>query len=95
MQVLVIGIVAYWFAVQSNIPNYIKDVLFNFGVKKKIQGATVDVYTPIRLKPFDCEKCLAFWIGITWFPFTVEGIALACVSSFVSIVIGILINKIK
>ena len=103
MQILIIGIAAYWFAALSGIPTYIKNVLFKFGVKKTIEppeAVTVAFggkpsYIPIRLYPFDCEKCLAFWLGLIYFPFTFEGILVSFCCSFVAIVTGLLIYKLR
>lgn len=104
MQILIIGVVAYWFASLSGIPTYIKNVLFKFGVGKKIiettqtnstHTATVYSHIPIRLYPFDCEKCLAFWIGLLYFPFTFDGILYSCCASFIAILTGLLINKLR
>ena len=103
MQILIIGVVAHWFASLSGIPTYIKHVLFKFGIKKKINiNESADVtfgnrydYIQIRLYPFDCEKCLAFWIGLLYFPFTFDGVLYSCCASFVAILTLLLINKLR
>jgi len=87
---ILIAIFSYWFAGMSKIPTYVKNVLFNFGIKKG------DL--PIRLKPFDCEKCLAFWMCVWYFLFPklfpVIIIYAGC-ASFAAILIQILISKIR
>ncbi len=106
MQILIIGIAAYWFAVLSKVPDYIKQVLFKFGVKKPLKQNWVGVikepvnfsgpaYTTIRLYPIDCEKCLAFWVGLIYFPFTFDGVLYSFCASFVAIVTGLIINKLR
>jgi hypothetical protein len=98
MQVLIIGLVAYWFAVESGIPNYISNVLFRFGVHKSISSnidTTVHGKIPIRLYPLDCQKCLGFWLGVIYFPFTIDGLLLSCVSSLIAIVTGLILSKLK
>lgn len=93
MSFLIVGIFSYWF-VLSGIPFYVSNVLYNFGIKTEIQEG---VYVPIRLKPVDCEKCLAFWIGIFYFwnlPWY-DNLIYAGVCSFVAIVTGLLINKLR
>lgn len=99
MQIIIIGIAAYWFAALSGIPKYVSNVLFRFGIKKKHNTNTDTTFaeysTPIRLYPFDCEKCLAFWLGIVYFPFNFEGVMVSFCCSFVAIVTGLLINKLR
>lgn len=91
MQVLVIAAFSYWFAVLSGIPIYISGVLFKFGIRKKIGTGEM----AIRLYPIDCEKCLAFWLGLGYFWGQDGFIVLAGVTSFTAIVIGLLINKLR
>lgn len=90
LEMLLLGIFSYWFAVLSGIPTYIKNVLFRFGVKKQIGTG----YLPIRLYPFDCEKCLGFWLGAINFWGTDFWIYAGC-TSFIAMVLGYLINKIR
>lgn len=91
MQVLIIAAFSYWFAVFSGIPQYISKVLFKFGVKKQIGTG----YMPIRLYPFDCEKCLAFWLAIINFWGQSEWWLMAGCASLVAIVIGFIVNRIR
>lgn len=104
-EIVMIAAFAYWFAAESGIPMYIKNVLFRFGVKKKIGYSKIigtndtsnPIFVPIRLYPIDCEKCLAFWTGVVWFwslPVT-ELILYAGVCSLGSIVIKTLIAKLR
>lgn len=86
---IVIGIFSYWFAVESGIPQYISGVLFNFGIKKRYHES----YIPIRLKPFDCEKCLGFWLGLIYYYDTC--ILMAGITSFAAILTGLIIKKLK
>ena len=98
MQVLIIGLVAYWFAVESGIPNYISNVLFRFGINKTVESKALTTTfgkIPIRLYPLDCQKCLGFWLGVCYFPFTIDGLLLSCVSSLIAIVTGLILSKLK
>lgn len=98
MEVLIIGLAAYWFAVESGIPNYISLVLFRFGVSKSIRFNSDTTHygkLPIRLYPLDCQKCLGFWLGVIYFPFTIDGLLLSCVSSLVAITTGLILSKLK
>lgn len=102
-EILIIGLFALWFASESGIPTYVKNTLFKFGVKKHV-GVTVivgsahpptEMFVPIRLYPIDCEKCLAFWIGVLVFPFTWAGIAYACLASLTAIAGKIILNRLR
>lgn len=98
MQVLIIGLVAYWFAVESGIPHYISNVLYRFGISKSVAYTTDTVHwgkMPIRLYPLDCQKCLGFWLGVIYFPFTIDGLLLSCVSSLLAITTGLILSKLK
>lgn len=50
-----------------------------------------------RLKPFDCEPCLGFWIGVIVFGIQSQDIWLtisgACISSVFSIALYLIIRK--
>ena len=87
MTELLISIFAVWFAELSMIPQNLSDwlmtksILYNEydGSKSKIvfnkypQGFRI----PIRLKPFDCSKCLGFWMGLISSYLNYESILLA------------------
>lgn len=90
LEMLLLGAFSYWFAALSGVPDYIKGVLFRFGVKKRIGTGHI----AIRLKPFDCEKCLAFWLGVINFWGNDFWIYAGC-TSLLAIVIGLLINKLR
>lgn len=79
MCVILIGLFAAWFVI-SGIPTYVASVLVNFGIRKSY-----------RLKPFDCEKCLGFWLGLMpeW------SIIDAGISSLIAIVTVIIINRLR
>ena len=68
MPYILITIFAVWFAVYSGVPQYVSQVLYNFGISKSggldYQGN--ELFIPIRLLPFDCEKCLSFWMVFTY-----------------------------
>ena len=68
MPYILITIFAVWFAVYSGVPQYVSQVLYNFGTSKRIgwdqNGDPLMI--PIRLLPFDCEKCLSFWMVFTY-----------------------------
>lgn len=85
---------AYWFAALSGVPQYVSGVLFNFGVKKKYAGD----FMPIRLKPFDCEKCLAFWLAIWYGSFHQQHLwelgLYSGITSLMAIIVSRLYNKI-
>ena len=91
---LLIGLFSLWFASESGIPTYIKTTLFKFGVKKGLPGVS-GAHVPIRLYPFDCEKCLAFWLGILIFPYTWEGICWAALASLTAIVGKLILNRLR
>lgn len=93
-EILIIGLFALWFASESGLPTYVKNTLFKFGVKKELPG-THGASIPIRLYPFDCEKCLAFWIGVIVFPFTWVGIAYACLASLTAIAGKLILNRLR
>lgn len=42
--------------IMAGIPNRIKRIIYKRDPR--------DPFRPQRIKPFDCEFCLAFWIGI-------------------------------
>lgn len=102
LEMLLLGAFSYWFAALSGIPTYVKNVLFKFGVKKRIEtGNNVDVafggrvyYEPVKLYPFACEKCLGFWLGAINFWGNDFWIYAGC-TSLLAIVIGLLINKLR
>lgn len=91
MQILIIAAFSYWFAALSGIPDYLKQVLFRFGVKKEIGTG----YTYVRLYPIDCEKCLGFWLGLINFWGINHFWLMAGCTSFLAIVIGLIVNKLR
>ena len=104
-ELLIIAAFAYWFAVWSGIPTYVKNVLFKFGVKKSLgysktvgtSDPSTKVYIPIRLLPFDCEKCLAFWLSLInfWDAGLIENVMLSGCCSLIAIVLTLSINKLR
>ena len=48
-----LGLISFWFAILSRIPQFVMK-LINILFTKNLT----------RLKPFDCSKCLGFWIGL-------------------------------
>ena len=85
MPYILIAVFSYWFAGLSGIPNYTKGVLSNFGIN-------------IKLRPFDCERCLAYWLALwfylfpNYFPMII--IYAGC-ASFGAILLFTLFNRIR
>lgn len=89
-----------WFAEFSTIPQVVSEWLMKrYIVYREVKGFKTKVvfnkYTdedmmPVRLKPFDCAKCLSFWMGLI----ISQDIVIAGVVSLVAILTSKLINKI-
>jgi hypothetical protein len=97
MQYILIAVFAYWFACLSTIPNKIARFLYTYlNIRKRVRVSGKDAYTTIRLKPFDCEKCLAFWLTLWYifFPnyFPTLIIYAGCASAL-AITLGLSFNK--
>lgn len=81
MEVIGIACFVYVFIELADIPFKTKVFLKNRGFTKKL----------IRLKPFDCEGCLGFWLGIVYFYIKchdpLQALLLASIASTLSILI--------
>jgi hypothetical protein len=102
MTELLISIFVVWFAELSLLPQNFTDWLMSKSILyKEYDGTSSKVvfnrYTdklriPIRLKPFDCTKCLGFWMGLTYSYFVYDSLLLAVliggVCSFISMTIS-------
>lgn len=76
----------YVFIHVAEIPSYIKIFLYGiFGLELK------------RLKPFDCEGCLGFWLGAIVFFIQTQDIWIivsgACISSVFSVALYLILRR--
>jgi hypothetical protein len=81
---LVIAAFAVWFVMVIQAPAYIKTVFTITGIWKESRKS-------YRLKPLDCEYCLAFWLGLayTW---SIEGAVIASLSAYI---LALIINRLR
>lgn len=91
MEAIGIACFVYVFIEVADIPYRVKSFLKNRGITKRM----------IRLRPFDCEGCLGFWLGITYF-YTglqltecIQTILLASITSLLSILIFHILRKLE
>ncbi len=47
--------------------------------------AKIAIYKPAKLKPFDCAKCLSFWMGLIVFTMQGEGLMAVYYASICSV----------
>jgi hypothetical protein len=91
MQIILIAIFSYWFVEITKIPSKISLFLFKHGYKKPYHGK----YIPRRIKPLDCEVCLAFWIYLWFDHASIQSVLLAALCSFMARLIYLLTNLIR
>lgn len=93
MQVLIIAAFGAWFANISGIPQMVSQFLFLMG---KFKQVTPEFKRPYRLKPFDCEMCLTFWLYLfTHFEQPIlNNLFMSGVCSLIAMIITKLYNKI-
>lgn len=60
---ILIAIASAWFTDMSNLPQQLKWWLLKKKLWYKKQRG---VFLERRIKPFDCEKCLSFWLSIIY-----------------------------
>lgn len=63
-EIILIAIASTWFTTMSNIPQTIKYYLKKLNIWYLTDEYGVHVAR--RIKPFDCEKCLSFWLTIIY-----------------------------
>lgn len=63
-----IPVFSVWFVVITGIPRKISGFLYKnriwikYGTTPDADGEPVNCTMPARIKPLDCESCLAFWL---------------------------------
>ena len=103
---ILIPFFAVWFAEWSNIPQSLSNWLMTKaifyrevnGFKVKLRFNTYPEFDamPVRLLPFDCAKCLGFWLMVAYSynEGFIDCLLMSGVSSLVAMIVSKLINKI-
>ncbi len=101
---LLIVCFSFWFAELSLIPSNFalwlmdKSILYKEYDGNKINRVVFNRYSelykiPVRLYPFDCTKCLSFWLGGIYSYSMYENLTFAVLMAGVSSLVGMIISK--
>lgn len=62
---LLIALFSAWFAEISELPQFLmKWLMYRYKIFKRVQMGEIVTERPYRIKPFDCELCLSWWIAL-------------------------------
>lgn len=66
-ELILISIFATWFTEMSFVPQYVKWVLCDAGIWfKMVKAGKKETFIERSIKPFDCDKCLSFWMAVCY-----------------------------
>ena len=103
IKLILISVASVWFTDMSNIPQVLKwwlckkRIWYNKVVVELQQHDIMSVtYTERSIKPFDCVKCLSFWLSIIYLSINhyqvVDTILYSCSVSALSIILSKIYN---